>query len=139
MGWKYRGQSRQVLKSFATDTVPKYAERRIRSAAVFALRTAMFLSPYRTGQFVASWRVSNGEKDNSYAYEGQRSDKSSASSEALMDSLSAIESFKIGDTLVLSNSVPHAGFVEYGSPTTPARYITKRVKLAVRMLYGGVK
>lgn len=139
MGFKYRGKSRQVLKEFSTKDVPEFAERRVKEAALFALRTSIQLSPYQTGMFVASWRLSEGTKDSSYARPGQRSDKESAASESVIASISAIENFKIGHTIILSNSSPHAGFVEYGSPTTQARYITKRVKAAVRMRFGGVK
>jgi hypothetical protein len=139
MGFKYRGNSRQVLKSFSTKEVPEFAEKRIKEAAVHALRMAIQLSPYQTGMFVASWRLSTGTKDSSYASPGQRSDKESAAGESVLSSISAIEGFKLGHTIVLSNSVPHAGFVEYGSPTTPARYITKRVKASVRMRFGGIR
>lgn len=139
MGLRYRGSSRQVLKNFATKDVPEFAERRVKEAAIYALRMAIQLSPFDTGMFVASWRLSNQTKDNSYAERGQRSDKESAASESVVASITAIEGFKIGHTIVLSNSVPHAGFIEYGSPTTPARYITKRVKASVRMRFGGIK
>lgn len=139
MGFKYRGRSREVLKEFGTKEVPAFAERRVKEAAVYALSMAIRLSPFQSGMFVASWRLGIGGKDSSYANVGQRVSKESAASESLVGSLSAINGFKIGHTIVLSNSVPHAGFVEYGSPTTQPRYITKRVKASVRMRFGGVK
>lgn len=137
MGFKYRGRSRTVMTSFATTTVTKFAERRVREAAVHAISHAIRLSPYASGQFIASWRLNIGSKDPTHAPPGQRS-RDSAAGEAIASSINAISNFKLGQTIVLSNSVRHAQFVEYGSPTTEPRYITKRVKASVRMRFKGV-
>lgn len=138
MAFRYRGRSREVLTKFATHTVTKHAEGRVKEAAEYALSMAVRLSPFASGTFIASWRIGLHVKDGSEARPGQRGSRETALYEAYAASSAAIASYKLGDALVLSNSVKYAGFIEYGSPTTEPHYITKRVKASVRLRYRGV-
>lgn len=136
MAFKYRGRSRQILIEFPSKTVKEAAEVRVRAIAIHGLQTAYRLSPYRTGAFIASWRLGVNVADPTYAEPGQRG-REIAVAESLTQAIGVLNSFKLGQNIILSNSVPYAGFVEYGSPTTQPRYIGKRIKASITMKFKG--
>lgn len=131
------GAARAVARRFVVNDVPKHIEETARDVAEFMLEKAIDLSPIQSGRFAASWRITYGTTAPSAAPKGQRS-ASAAKSEARAASMLAVKSIKFGKSFVLENATPYAPFVEYGSPTTEARYILRRVAMSVGGKFGKI-
>lgn len=127
----------KVLKNFVNRELPSKIEATAREIATFALERAVDISPFASGQFAASWRISVGEPTNEYAMKGQRT-PGGARSEALAASTPALKQIKLGTQFSISNAAPHAEYVEYGAPTIVAHYITRRVASAVGGKFGKI-
>jgi len=133
VGLKGKSNAKAVMLDFVNNKVPKKAAQNTRNLAWNALRKAIELSPFYSGQFIASWRLAVGSQDTGYAEKGQRPGRGAAAAEARSQ---VGVGFKLGERIILSNSVPHAKYVEYGSKTTQARYIIPRVKAYLKATYG---
>ena len=136
MGFE-RKQGMAVLRSFINQRVPSRVQATSREIARFALQKALELSPYDSGRFGASWRITLGDSSGQPAAPGKRS-ASAARTEAISASSGVISSIKFGQSWSLSNSVPYAEYVEYGSPTTTPRYITRRVAQSIGGKFGRI-
>lgn len=128
----------KVMRSFVNNTIPNKVKATAQQIATFGLEKALQLSPYVSGRFMSSWRVSVGEVSREYEFDKQASEESAAAN-ARSQSAAAISQISMGVTFYISNASPHAEYVEYGSPTTVPRYITRRVAQAIGGKYGRIK
>lgn len=128
----------KALRTFVNKEVPSKVVATTKQIAEHSLKAAIAMSPYNTGQFMASWRITIGTSPTSeFAAKGKRSE-GAAAAEAMSASAVSISAIKFGQQFTLSNAAPHAQYVEYGSPTTQARYITRRVAMSVGGKYGKI-
>lgn len=127
----------KLLREFVNTGLPTKIQAKTNEIAWYALNKAIDISPVASGQFAASWRISLDPNAGGYAPEGQRS-HTGARVEANAVSMPVIARLKFGQKFYLTNTVPHAQYVEYGSPTTEARYITRRVAQAVGGKFGRI-
>lgn len=126
-----------VLRDFANKQAPSRVKATTKEIALFALEKAIDLSPFDTGQFMASWRISLSGPDPEFSESGKRS-LSSARAEPFVTALPTIASLQLGTVFTISNAVPHAEFVEFGSPTSQPHYIVRRVTMAVGGKFGRI-
>lgn len=141
MGFDNRDNALGVLRSFIVNEVPSKIEATARDIAEYAIEKATELSPFDTGQFMASWRVGLSEDaatnpDN--FVKGRRSSEYEAATESVDGSRAAIASVRFGQTFYVGNAAPYAVFVEYGSAQVPAHMITQRVAQSIGAVYGRI-
>lgn len=83
-----------------------------RSLIVFGYRTVRRRSPYKTGRFRASWRVSVGSDiDTTVADEGDFSQRPESVAPIVQR---AIDRINAGDRVNITNSLPYAEPLEHG-------------------------
>lgn len=126
----------KVLRAFVNNTLPTRIQAKTNEIAWYALNKAVEISPFDTGWFAASWRVSL-DPTAVAAPRGERT-LTTAKVEANAASLPVIASLKFGQRFYITNGAPHAEYVELGSPTTSASYVTRRVAMAVGGKFGRI-
>lgn len=124
-----------VLRAFINKDVPTKVQATTAEIAAFAFQKAIDLTPFVTGRMMSSWRVTQGASSNDYSSEkwGSAGDAAAAAI-----SSSPTTSFTLGEPIYISNAAPHATYIEFGSPTTEAHYITRRVAQSVGGKFGRI-
>lgn len=106
------------------DRPPAEALRLFREVAKFVHRRVVDLTPVDTGRLRASWNMSIGAANMKTAPMGQRS-AADARSWALRTSAMADQA-KLGDTIIISNSVEYADYVENGTPSMGGYFMLRQ-------------
>lgn len=90
-------------------------------------------SPIWTGQYIDSHRVSLNSVDKSFKPHFGERNKVEPREGSLTNSYvsSVISGYQLGDTINISNSVPHAREVEQGTKTAPQGVYEVSVKVAI--------
>lgn len=110
------------------DNLNQIMEEHVKTVAGTIFRTAVKLSPVRTGAFRASWRVSfNSARDDVTAGRSVQFPIRGAS-------FRWPKGFKIGDAVVISNNQEYAEMLEYGS-SKQAPFGVLRVAVALAQIY----
>lgn len=138
MGFDNKDEALGILREFVNNQVPSRITAEARDIAEFAVEKATELSPFDTGRFMASWRVSLTQDVGEPAAPGRRSDEYEAATEAVNASRAAVAQISFGKPFYLGNNVPYGVYVEYGGPTAPAHYITQRVAQSIGAVYGKI-
>lgn len=128
----------RALRSWTQTIIPSRIEATTREIASYALEKAMVYSPYDTGRFLASWRVSLSSELGQGSEPGRRSE-GNATSESRAMSEAVIRTLKFGQTWYLGNAAPYATYVEYGGEYHPGYQITARVAQSVGGKFGRIE
>lgn len=125
----------EVLKEFLVEEAPDKVEETVQEMAGYILEKALEWSPFGTGWFMSSWKLSREPPTGAspkIKFEEEEEAKKFAKSRSVDTKL-----VRLGIPFYLSNNAPHATFVEYGSPTTVPRNIVQRIMDAVKVRIGG--
>lgn len=138
MGWDNRDSEMRVLRKIMNNTVPSKIAAHTREIARYAVEKATEFSPFLSGRFMASWRISRSENVGDAAPVGKRSSEYEAATESVDASMQVIAHLKMGQTFYLGNNVPYADLVEFGGSNNFPHYITRRVTQSIGGTYGRI-